>query len=642
MKRLFLLVLGILLLVAGNSSADSNIDACFNFMKSGDYQRAIQSGKKAVSTSPNASDSHFCLGRAYGETGDMNGALEEMKKAESLAWQKDDLMYIANWLGLIHDGTGNKEEALKQNERYLALARELGNRQGEATALNNIGGIFKDLGNADKALQYYEESLQLKDDDKAKSPTYNNIAMIYSDRGDYTKAIEYLNNAIEIDNRVGDYHGLAKHKINLGNVYKHKGLFADAEEQLKDGLDKIKKVGDKHWEAVTYKYFGWLYVDMGDRPLARKYLQAAVNLASRIGAKELAEDAQFSLNQLNQPKTYAGIEIGAKGVKANVVVITPHGDDGYDMDEKFRKSINTTIIAGVKEKGVFDDNSIEETAKAVKDLYAQITGKLNIAENDVFIVGSSALWKASNKDVLTAKVRELTGKEINYITKDMEVLFNLAGTMTDKYRSKALSLDIGSGNTKIGYLDNNSSDLRAVAVEIPYGTVSLTDAAMKENTDPEKLASAIDKIIKTDVVPKFNQEMQKKPGLKNRRPVFAVGGIIWAISILTHPENTKGYFHLTTADVDGFIAMLSKNPEAVFNPSLSKIKDDAVKERVMKQIQSIKDTFTQENLLAGSKLLRSLYTELKLKDAIFSRYGSWLWGYVTMQGVYRDMLANAK
>lgn len=643
MKRIILLLSSLVFaitLFTGTAHANSPIDACFNYNKAGDYKRAIESGKSAVKQLPRSVDAHFCLGQGLFNVGDLNSAMQSMKQAEALASRKDELMYIANWTGLIFGKIGKHEEALKYYSSALTLAQDLKNKSMEATVLNNLASVYDKQGNKNRALEYYDKSLSLEANEASRGITYNNIALIYSDRGDYTQAVEYFQKSIEIANRAGAYHEAAKTTLNLGDTYRAKGLYQDSEVTLASGLEKIRKVGDQFWEAVAYNYMGWLYRDMGDRSLARTNLQKAIDLYGKLGAASAEQNARFTLAQLNNPQTYAGIEIGAKGVKANVVVMTPKGDDWYDVDEKFRKSINTTIISGVKEKGTFEESSIEETAKAVKELHEQIIKKAGVPENDIFIVGSSAIWAVKNKEQLAAKVKELTGKELNFINKDMEVLFNLSGSMPVKHRSSALSLDIGSGNTKIGYLDKSSKDVRIVAVEIPYGSVTLTDAAMKQAADPAKYAATVDRITKTEVATKLRQEMQKKPGLRNRRPVFAVGGIVWAVSVLTHPANSEGYMKLTAADVDSFLSRLSKSPDNIFTVNLSTIKDDVVRERAQAQIQAIKDTFSPENLMAGAKLLRTSMTELKLKEVYFSRYGSWLWGYVTQQGIYRDMLAQ--
>jgi tetratricopeptide (TPR) repeat protein len=75
------------------------VDACSNFLKAGDYRRAIEAGKEAVQKYPNNLDAHLCLGRSYHAMGEFKLALEHLKRAESLTSDKEDLMYIYNQIG---------------------------------------------------------------------------------------------------------------------------------------------------------------------------------------------------------------------------------------------------------------------------------------------------------------------------------------------------------------------------------------------------------------------------------------------------------------------------------------------------------------------------------------------------------------
>lgn len=641
MKRVFQLGVSILMLLLGAAAsfAASDVDNCYSYLNGGDYPRAIESGRRAVRAAPRNGDAYFCLGRAYRQSGQLNDALESFRQSERYSSSKEDLMYVYNQLGMVVDDKGDSDSALNYYERSLGLARELDKRGMEGSLLNNIAMVFDNNDQLAKALDYYQQALALQSDEKGKASIYNNIALAYNKQGNFTRAVEQLQKALDISLRHGDYHGAAKRLLNLGDTYRQKGDFAEAEKTILDGLEQIRKAGDSYWEGVALKYLGWLYRDTGDRSAARRHLQAALDLYKKIGAQREADDALGSLNTLNAPQTVAGIEIGAKGVKANVVVMTPTGDDDYDIVEKFRRSINTTIIAGVKERGEFDQSSIDETAKAVKDIHDQLTGKLQVKPNDIFVVGSSALWKAKNREKLAEKVKEMTGKELSFITVEQEVLFNIAGAIPSKYRDKSLSLDIGSGNTKIGYMDP-SGGWRAVTAEIPLGTVTFTDAVNKADQSGDKFGATADRILKEQLLGKLRAESQKKPGFKNRRPVYLVGGIAWAVSTLTHPGNQDGYMKLTLADIEGFIKRLEKNPDGIFTVNLDKIGNSEVKEWTQKQINSVKDVFTTENLLAGAKLLKGIYGELKLKEAKFSRYGSWLWGFSALQGLYRDQMAQ--
>ncbi|MCC6063179.1 MAG: hypothetical protein LM570_01405 [Thermocrinis sp.] len=72
-----------------------------------------------------------------------------------------------------------------------------------------------------------------------------------------------------------------------------------------------------------------------------------------MGAEGGAKEALSDIQELEKQRVavYGGVEIGSKGVKAQAYRIDLKGDEFYDLQEVFRESINTTIIAGVKETG---------------------------------------------------------------------------------------------------------------------------------------------------------------------------------------------------------------------------------------------------------------------------------------------------
>ena len=55
-------------------------------------------------------------------------------------------------------------------------------KEGEATALNNIAEIYRKKREYNKALEYYQQALNLGKDDKNKATVYNNIAFGYTGR----------------------------------------------------------------------------------------------------------------------------------------------------------------------------------------------------------------------------------------------------------------------------------------------------------------------------------------------------------------------------------------------------------------------------------------------------------------------------
>jgi tetratricopeptide (TPR) repeat protein len=258
---------------------------CYNFLKAGDYKKAIEAGKKAVKEDPNNSDAHLCLGINYYQIGKLKVALKHLKRAESLTSDKRDLMYIYAQLGKIYHEMGYFDDALLYHNKSLSLAKELGDISTQAAVLNNIALIYQHINELDKALDYFEESLRLQTNEKAKSPTYNNIAIIYGKKEDYQKAVEYFQKAIKLVESYGDSHGASLVKLNLGDTYRNMKDYEKAEKYILEGLEGVKKVGDKFWEATGYHYLGLLYTDKGDKKTAKDYLTRAYKLYKSIGAE---------------------------------------------------------------------------------------------------------------------------------------------------------------------------------------------------------------------------------------------------------------------------------------------------------------------------------------------------------------------
>jgi tetratricopeptide (TPR) repeat protein len=293
---IFFLLLSLLAL-KNKAYAETPIDACINFNKAGDYKRAIEAGKLAVKKYPKNSDAYYCLGRAYFNIGELKLAYENMKKAESLTNKKEDLMHIYNKIGLILYKMGNLDDALLYQEKSLSLAKELNDTKGQATVLIDIANIYLSKRELDKAVNYYNQSLDLQTGEKEKANIYLIIAAILLIKGDYQKTFENLQKAIEMFEKSGDYRNASMVKLNLGAFYIRVKDYNNAEKYLSEGLEGVKNVGDKHWEAMGYKFFGMLYRDKGDKKTAKEYYVRAYDLFKSIKAEK---DAQGVLNEMKE------------------------------------------------------------------------------------------------------------------------------------------------------------------------------------------------------------------------------------------------------------------------------------------------------------------------------------------------------
>jgi tetratricopeptide (TPR) repeat protein len=66
-----------------------------------------------------------------------------------------------NNIGAVYDGLGELGRALDCYEQALSIAREVGDRAGEAATLNNLGAVYDGLRDPGRALDCYEQALPI-------------------------------------------------------------------------------------------------------------------------------------------------------------------------------------------------------------------------------------------------------------------------------------------------------------------------------------------------------------------------------------------------------------------------------------------------------------------------------------------------
>ncbi|MFM6059286.1 MAG: CHAT domain-containing protein, partial [Microcystis aeruginosa] len=87
---------------------------------------------------------------------------------------------------LVYDDLGEKQKALDYYQQALSLRRAVGDREGEANTLNNIGVVYDDLGEKQKALDYYQQALPLSravGDRAGEAIILTGIGLVYRDQG---------------------------------------------------------------------------------------------------------------------------------------------------------------------------------------------------------------------------------------------------------------------------------------------------------------------------------------------------------------------------------------------------------------------------------------------------------------------------
>ena len=98
------------------------------------------------------------------------------------------------------------DKALDTYQQALVIRREVGDRSGEGTTLNNIGVIYDARGQMDEALDYYQQALAIRrevGDRSGEGTTLNNIGEVYARAARWTRRSTTYQQALAISPRSG-------------------------------------------------------------------------------------------------------------------------------------------------------------------------------------------------------------------------------------------------------------------------------------------------------------------------------------------------------------------------------------------------------------------------------------------------------
>ena len=104
-------------------------------------------------------------------------------------------------LGIAYADLGDARKAIEFYEQRLVIAREIGDRRGEGTALGNLGNAYAALGDASqghRVLRAGAGHLREIGDRRGEANALFNSSLALSELGKNSEAIENAENALQI------------------------------------------------------------------------------------------------------------------------------------------------------------------------------------------------------------------------------------------------------------------------------------------------------------------------------------------------------------------------------------------------------------------------------------------------------------
>jgi tetratricopeptide (TPR) repeat protein len=289
---------------------------------------AIQRYNEAISRNPEYVDAYLSLGDVYSSQNGHSQAFENYEKAFRLKTTIDDPVAFFN-AGLAASRMAKKEKAIE----WLVKAIEL-KFDPLSEAYYNLGLVYFDSGESEKAIDAFNTQLRLKSDDERAAWAYGRLGELYDDKKKIAEAIDAYSHAVALSpDDMDSWRNLASLYLST----RPKPLYAEAIQSASQILKNIPAGQEANYlQSIYTSYFvrGRAMLGQGNYQEAYDALKQAKTYVTQIkvqpGDISRAGDtsyyfgvACFKLNKMDEARS-ALVEAIQKGLSAPRLEIASH------------------------------------------------------------------------------------------------------------------------------------------------------------------------------------------------------------------------------------------------------------------------------------------------------------------------------
>jgi tetratricopeptide (TPR) repeat protein len=204
-------------------------------------------------------------------------------------------------LGMLLYAQGKYAEALRQFQRAVKLAEELGDREAVAISLHHIGNLHYFRGEYGEALQRYEQSLQIAEelgDREGIAGSLHQLGLLHQERKEYGEALQCYEQSLRIAEELGDHAGVARSLHQLGLLYQLREEYGKALQRYEQSMRISEKLGDRFGVANSLGQLGILHQTRGEYGEALQRYEQSLRIAEELGDDALVANLLAQLGTL--------------------------------------------------------------------------------------------------------------------------------------------------------------------------------------------------------------------------------------------------------------------------------------------------------------------------------------------------------
>ncbi|GAB4151090.1 MAG: hypothetical protein Fur0046_30370 [Cyanobacteria bacterium J069] len=194
-----------------------------------------------------------------------------------------------NRIGNSYSNLGNVERAIDYYQQALQFARETGDRQGEGRVLGDLGNAYDNLGEYEQAIDFHQQYLTIAreiGDRRSEGNALGDLGNAYSHLGQHERAIDFYQQSLSIAREISNRHGEGVALGNLGVAHRNLGQYERASNFHQQYLSIAREIGDRRGEGIALCHLGIAHHILGQYEQAIDLYQQYLSIAREIGDRQ--------------------------------------------------------------------------------------------------------------------------------------------------------------------------------------------------------------------------------------------------------------------------------------------------------------------------------------------------------------------
>jgi two-component system sensor histidine kinase/response regulator len=206
-------------------------------------------------------------------------------------------------IGYAYDHLDRKKEAVKNYESALKIFRKLNIKKSINQMITNLGSIYFDLGEYKIADSYFRQVLEnmkeVPSDEIGLGNALFSLGNSNRKLGNPKKSMDYYEQSLAIREKIGDLNGIALSNWGIGQSYINKYQYAKALGYLEIALKNNRILKNIYQESVVLMGISHAYLGLNDNKSAEETANLAMVKAKESNSKGMIAESLELLIEVN-------------------------------------------------------------------------------------------------------------------------------------------------------------------------------------------------------------------------------------------------------------------------------------------------------------------------------------------------------